>query len=154
MDAGLHSIQPLLTPQGLFEYRKRPHRDKGWRFAYLACLAITVAGGLYAVLSPDTLLEALSDSDYLNDPSHCPNPGLWNPDLTPSGQLQQYDGDKPIEPALPPGFIWAMTGLALSCLLTSLAMAIAFIMLLQHHPMFTILLTIVTQLLVPSGIGI
>lgn len=100
-------------------------------------------------LCSDTTLGLLFDSDYLDDPKHCPHPGLSSSPSSPL--LGDAPGDQPF---LPPGFLTAVLGLAAIGITVTLLGALAFILLLQHSPMATVVATLVAQVMVPTAVGV
>ena len=96
----------------------------------------------------DTTMALITDSGYLDDPAHCPHPGLWSLE-TPETAAHQSQ-----EPYLPPGFLVALAGLVVVCVTLTLIVAMALILLVQNHPMATVVLALTSQVLVPTTMGI
>ena len=99
-------------------------------------------------LRSDTTLGLLFDADFLDDPKHCPHPGLSS---SSSPLLGDTPGDQPF---LPPGFLAAVLGLAVIGITVTLMGALAFILLVQHHPMATVVATLAAQVMVPAAVGV
>ena len=90
-------------------------------------------------------MALILDAGYLDDPTHCPHPGLW------SEATVARPSD---EPYLPPGFLAAVAGLVVVCVSLTLIVAMALILLVQHHPMATVVGALAAQVLVPTTMGI
>lgn len=101
------SSEPLLGvgavayPSPLAPRGARKHQDRFWKWAYLAVLAISLAGGLYAGAhhSPD-FAHGLNPT-WLSDPAHCPAPA---PGFGGGGGGRSLlgSGDAPSPPPPPP----------------------------------------------------
>lgn len=63
--------QPLTGDRAAFNYRREP-KDRGWAYAWALAFSGALAGGIYALLHRNQKFTTLYNSDYLNDPAHCP----------------------------------------------------------------------------------
>ena len=97
-------------------------------------------------------MALILDPGYLDDPTHCPHPGLWGG--SPGDEILAA-GPRSDEPMyLPPGFLVAVAGLVVVCVTLTILVAMALILLVQHHPMATVVATLTAQVLVPATMGV
>lgn len=65
------SYQPLTGRAAFFNYQRTP-KDRGWGVAWAIAFASSLACGIYALLNRNKHFTTLYNTDYLNDPAHCP----------------------------------------------------------------------------------
>ncbi len=87
----------------------------------------------------------LNEGDYLNNPKHCPVPGV----MMMGDYVERHE-----KRAIPPGFVAGMTLLAAACIAVSFLSAVLFVHLLKRHAVATIWVAIAVQLGVPAAFGV
>ena len=97
-------------------------------------------------------MALILDPGYLDDPTHCPHPGLWGEESAGETTVAAPRSDEPMY--LPPGFLVAVAGLVVVCVTLTILVATALILLVQHHPMATVVATLTAQVLVPTTMGV